>query len=172
LHSIGAGRDLLETHFVPRPGGVADRRLAVGAAARLRRIDAALLAEMGACARRLTSLAIKLAAPGSGAAALPRPARAALVSACQWLRIAETATWAASQQPAAAAGRALLHAVPTSTPHPRHRGSWQAWRAVARAWDSITTGTTAALTPLAAEISGLVLRAGRLAHHDPACSSP
>ena len=53
---------------------------------------------------------------------------------------------------------------------------WQSWRAVADQWDIVTTGAVrgAGLTPVAAEIGDLALRAGRLAyrnpHWTPACS--
>jgi hypothetical protein len=47
--------------------------------------------------------------------------------------------------------------------------SWASWRAVADHWDIVTTGTNrgAGLTPVAAEISDLVLRTGRLAYRNP-----
>lgn len=54
--------------------------------------------------------------------------------------------------------------------------AWQSWRAVAGQWDIVTTGAvrSAGLTPVAAEIADLALRAGRLAyrnpHWTPACS--
>ena len=54
--------------------------------------------------------------------------------------------------------------------------AWQSWRAVAGQWDIVTTGAVrgAGLTPVAAEIGDLALRAGRLAyrnaHWTPACS--
>jgi hypothetical protein len=43
-----------------------------------------------------------------------------------------------------------------------------AWRAVAHAWDTFTTGPGAQLTLVAGEISDLVLWAGRLAYQNPA----
>jgi hypothetical protein len=43
-----------------------------------------------------------------------------------------------------------------------------AWRTVAHAWDTFTTGPGVQLTPVAAEISDLVLWAGRLAYQNPA----
>jgi hypothetical protein len=43
-----------------------------------------------------------------------------------------------------------------------------AWRAAAHAWDSVTTGTGAGVTPAAAAIGDLVLWAGRLTYHNPA----
>ncbi len=54
--------------------------------------------------------------------------------------------------------------------------AWQSWRAVTDQWDIVTTGAvrSAGLTPVAAEIADLALRAGRLAysnpHWTPACS--
>jgi hypothetical protein len=47
--------------------------------------------------------------------------------------------------------------------------AWASWRAVAGQWDIVTTGTNrgAGLTPVATEISDLVLRTGRLAYRDP-----
>jgi hypothetical protein len=47
--------------------------------------------------------------------------------------------------------------------------AWASWRAVAGQWDIVTTGTYrgAGLTPVAAEISDLVLRTGRLAYRNP-----
>ena len=47
--------------------------------------------------------------------------------------------------------------------------AWASWRAVTDHWDIVTTGTSrgAGLTPVAAEISDLVLRAGRLAYRNP-----
>ena len=45
--------------------------------------------------------------------------------------------------------------------------AWAAWRAAARAFDTITTEKNAALTPAAAEIGDLALWTGRLAHTDP-----
>ena len=50
------------------------------------------------------------------------------------------------------------------TPPPR---AWAAWRAAARAFDTITTEKRATLTPVAAEIGDLALWTGRLAHTDP-----
>jgi hypothetical protein len=47
------------------------------------------------------------------------------------------------------------------------RDAWQAWRAVARRFDTITTGPDATLTAVAAETSDLALWTGRLAHDDP-----
>jgi hypothetical protein len=46
--------------------------------------------------------------------------------------------------------------------------SWRSWRALTHHWDTFTTTRGTALTPVAAEISDLVLWAGRLAHTDPA----
>jgi hypothetical protein len=48
-------------------------------------------------------------------------------------------------------------------------GVWPAWYKVAREWDIITTGRhpPGSLTPVAAEIGELALRAGRLARRDP-----
>jgi hypothetical protein len=54
--------------------------------------------------------------------------------------------------------------------------AWKSWRAVTDHWDIVTTGTNrgAGLTPVAAEVSDLVLLTGRLAynnpHWTPACS--
>jgi hypothetical protein len=54
--------------------------------------------------------------------------------------------------------------------------AWTSWRAVTDHWDIVTTGTNrgAGLTPVAAEVSDLVLLTGRLAynnpHWTPACS--
>lgn len=47
--------------------------------------------------------------------------------------------------------------------------AWTSWRAVADQWDIVTTGTNrgAGLTPVATEISDLVLRTGRLAYRNP-----
>jgi hypothetical protein len=47
--------------------------------------------------------------------------------------------------------------------------AWKAWRAVTDHWDIVTTGTHrgAGLTPVAGEISDLVLRTGRLAYRNP-----
>ena len=45
--------------------------------------------------------------------------------------------------------------------------AWAAWRDAARCWDTVTTGTRAALTPVAAEIGDLVLWIGRIAHRHP-----
>ena len=47
--------------------------------------------------------------------------------------------------------------------------TWKAWRAVTDHWDIVTTGTHrgAGLTPVASEISDLVLRTGRLAYRNP-----
>jgi hypothetical protein len=47
--------------------------------------------------------------------------------------------------------------------------AWASWRAVAGQWDIVTTGTNrgAGLTPVATEISDLVLRIGRLAYRNP-----
>jgi hypothetical protein len=42
-----------------------------------------------------------------------------------------------------------------------------AWRAVARRWDVISTGTAPAISPVAAELDDLVLRTGRLAYRNP-----
>lgn len=48
--------------------------------------------------------------------------------------------------------------------------TWPRWRTIAHHWDTITTGTRKAtdLTPVAAEVSDLVLRTGRLAYASPA----
>src|SRR6266536_2239441 len=84
-------------------------------------IGAALLAEMTGLRHRLASWAIRLAAPHPADAALPAQALAAVISGCQWLRVAEAATWAAdSHRPSAAADRALLRAIPANAPPPRH----------------------------------------------------
>ncbi len=54
--------------------------------------------------------------------------------------------------------------------------SWTAWRAVTGQWDIVTTGAFrgVGVTPVAAEIGDLALRAGRLAysnpHWTPACA--
>jgi hypothetical protein len=47
--------------------------------------------------------------------------------------------------------------------------AWTSWRAVAGHWDIVTTGTNrgSGLTPVATEISDLVLRTGRLAYRNP-----
>jgi len=47
--------------------------------------------------------------------------------------------------------------------------TWTSWRAVGDRWDIVTTGTNrgARLTPVATEISDLVLRTGQLAYHNP-----
>jgi hypothetical protein len=47
--------------------------------------------------------------------------------------------------------------------------AWTAWRAVAGHWDILTTGTYrgAGLTPVAADIGDLALRAGRLVYRNP-----
>jgi hypothetical protein len=46
---------------------------------------------------------------------------------------------------------------------------WPAWRAIARHWDTITTGIhhSQDITPVAAELEDLVLRTGRLAYNNP-----
>jgi hypothetical protein len=46
---------------------------------------------------------------------------------------------------------------------------WPAWRAIARHWDTITTGTHHArdISPIAAELEDLPLRTGRLAYDNP-----
>jgi hypothetical protein len=46
-------------------------------------------------------------------------------------------------------------------------GAWQAWRATARRWDTLTTGAAVTLTPAAAEMGDLVLWIGRLTRDDP-----
>jgi hypothetical protein len=46
--------------------------------------------------------------------------------------------------------------------------AWAAWRAVARKWDTFTTGPGATLTPVAAATADLTLWVGRLAYTDPA----
>ena len=56
---------------------------------------------------------------------------------------------------------ALRHAADATS------AAWAAWRAAARAFDTITTGKDAALTRVAAEIGDLAIWAGRLAHTDP-----
>jgi hypothetical protein len=55
-----------------------------------------------------------------------------------------------------------LHAAADAT-----RDAWQAWRAAARRWDTLTTGAATALSPVAAEMGDLVLWIGRLARDDP-----
>jgi hypothetical protein len=47
--------------------------------------------------------------------------------------------------------------------------AWASWRTVTDHWDIVTTGTNrgVGLTPVAAEISDLVLRTGRLAYRNP-----
>ena len=61
-------------------------------------------------------------------------------------------------------------AIPAALRHAANAASasWAAWRAAAGAFDTITTGKGAALTPVAAEIGDLAIWAGRLAHTDPA----
>ena len=60
--------------------------------------------------------------------------------------------------------RARLHEAAQSM-----QRAWKAWRAVTDHWDIVTTGTHrgAGLTPVASEISDLVLRTGRLAYRNP-----
>ncbi len=114
---LAAGHDLLQTHFAADPVG---SRLGNSPWAPLivsAPIGAALLAEMTGLRHRLASWAIRLAAPHPADAALPAQALAAVISGCQWLRVAEAATWAAdSHRPSAAADRALLHAIPANAP--------------------------------------------------------
>ena len=47
--------------------------------------------------------------------------------------------------------------------------TWPTWRAIARHWDTISTGShhVRAITPVAAELGDLVLRTGRLAYCNP-----
>jgi hypothetical protein len=114
---LAAGHDLLQTHFTPSRAGVRAGNSPWAPLIVSAPVGTALAAEMAGYGGRLAPWAIRLTAlDDAGAAALPAPARSAVISACRWLRVAETAAWAAAAQRPAAAGRALLHAVPANTP--------------------------------------------------------
>ncbi|HEY5984757.1 MAG TPA: hypothetical protein VIV12_00035, partial [Streptosporangiaceae bacterium] len=256
---LATGHDLLQTHFSLGPFGSRHGNSRWAPVITSTTVNHALTAHMGAYADRIAPWAIRLTGAHPPDVGLPLQARIAVGTACQRLRAAAAASWAASRyQPAIGDAHALLRVIPLNTAPPRHspsngetlpglwRGTittaerlrhltrsfasrphqpgtftaaarqriaqgaaitghcselilrtltepganqlsnapdamaalaraadathtaWSAWRAVAHAWDSFTTGVSKSLTPAATEIDDLVLWVGRLAHRDPA----
>ncbi len=118
---LAAGHDLLQTHFThdwprARRGNSPWAPLITSTP-----VSQALLAETAGYACRLAPWAIKLTVTRTPDQALPPPARVAVGTACQWLRVADAAAWEARHhQTRAAEGHTLLRAIPANTAPPRH----------------------------------------------------
>ena len=117
--SLEAGHDLLQTHFATDQSGWRRGTSFWAPAITSQQVNAALVSEMGSCAGHLATWALQLAATNSGER-LPARARMALSEGCRWLWVAEAASRVVRHHPSAAAGHALLHAIPINLPPPRH----------------------------------------------------
>jgi hypothetical protein len=114
---LSAGHDLLQSHFAPAQAGARRGNSPWVPAIASAPVSVALAAQMGGYAGRLAPWVLQLAAQ-SRQEALPAATRMALSAGCRWLRIAEAAAWAASDQ-LSTAEHAVLHGIPANTPPPR-----------------------------------------------------
>jgi hypothetical protein len=120
-------------------------------------------------AERLRHAAFAVAAharwsPASGSLSWRRDALASAITSHASEFILRTLAERGSQLGLESAFRARLHDTANAMAQ-----AWTSWRTVADCWDIVTTGTNrgAGLTPVASEISDLVLRTGRLTYRNP-----
>jgi hypothetical protein len=118
---LAAGHDLLQTHFSVGEFGSRHGTSPWAPVITSAPVNHALLADMAGYAHRIAPWAIQLTVPHPHDEALPSPARVAVSRACQLLRAAEAACWAATRyQHATADARILLRAIPANTAPSRH----------------------------------------------------
>jgi hypothetical protein len=118
--NLEAGHDLLQTHFATDDQSGWRHGTSFWASAIVsQQVNAALVSEMGSGAGHLATWALQLASADSGER-LPARARAAISGGCRWLWVAEAASRVLRHHPGAAAGHALLYAIPINLPPLRH----------------------------------------------------
>jgi hypothetical protein len=118
--SLATGRDLLHTHFAPRPGGSRQDRSEWAAVVVSTPVTRALLVELAGCARRIAPQGADLALSRAPAQRSSGQARRRLNAACQWLWVLSAAIQSADRQdPVSTDERRLLHSVPVNALAPR-----------------------------------------------------
>jgi hypothetical protein len=114
---LSAGHDLLQSHFAPAPAGARLGNSPWAPAILSAPVQVALAAQMGGYACRLAPWVLQLAAQPP-TETLPAATRMAISAGCRWLRIADAAAWAASDQ-LSTVEHAVLRGIPANTPPPR-----------------------------------------------------
>jgi hypothetical protein len=118
---LAAGHDLLQTHFSLGPFGSRHGNSRWAPVITSAPVNHALLAEMAGYAHRIAPWVIWLTVADPPDEALPATARVAVSAACQRLRAAEAAAWAASHHHHGTADEhRLLRGIPVNTAPPRH----------------------------------------------------
>ena len=117
---LAAGRDLLQTHFVTRPGGTGERHSHWAPVITSRPVTAALLGEIAGCALQLAPWTARLSVPETPAGDVPAAIGLAVLTAshCTW--VAGAAVQAAHRRhPPSPDACRLLCAIPANFPPPR-----------------------------------------------------
>jgi hypothetical protein len=119
--SLGAGCDLLQTHFAPGKQSGREHRSEWSSVLTSPQVTHALLTEIGTLSREVAGQGADFALSPWGQTMGTGDARRRLNAACQWLWVLHASTQSARErEPVSAADRDLLRAVPLNALPPRH----------------------------------------------------